>query len=98
MRDLADGALVYRSDHHHRKEGAFAFCSFWLVDALATAGRVGEAQERFEELLKLGNHLSLYAEEIDPATGDFLGNFPQAFTHVGLINSAVKLDALLPEQ
>ncbi len=98
MRDLADGALVYRSDHHHRKEGAFAFCSFWLVDALATAGRVEEARERFEELLRMGNHLGLYAEEIDPATGDFLGNFPQAFTHVGLINSAVKLDALLPEQ
>jgi len=96
MRDLADGALVYRSDHHHRKEGAFAFCSFWLVDALATAGRVEEAWERFEELLRLGNHLGLYAEEIDPATGAFLGNFPQAFTHVGLINSAVKLNSLLP--
>ncbi|MDD5739683.1 MAG: glycoside hydrolase family 15 protein [Candidatus Peribacteraceae bacterium] len=96
MRDLADGALVYRSDHHHRKEGAFAFCSFWLVDALATAGRVEEARERFEELLKLGNHLGLYAEEIDPATGAFLGNFPQAFTHVGLINSAVKLNSMLP--
>ncbi|MDD5041432.1 MAG: glycoside hydrolase family 15 protein [Candidatus Peribacteraceae bacterium] len=97
QRELADGALVYRSDHHHRKEGAFAFCSFWLVDALATAGRVAEARERFEELLRMGNHLGLYAEEIDPATGDFLGNFPQAFTHVGLINSAVKLNALLPQ-
>lgn len=98
MRDLADGALVYRSDHHHHKEGAFAFCSFWLVDALASAGRLGEAKERFEELLRQGNHLGLYAEEIDPQTGDFLGNFPQAFTHVGLINSAVKLDALLKEE
>ncbi|MFA6039524.1 MAG: glycoside hydrolase family 15 protein [Candidatus Peribacteraceae bacterium] len=97
-RELADGALVYRSSAHHRKEGAFGFCSFWLVDALAFAGRVGEARKNFEELLRLGNRLGLYSEEIDPATGAFLGNFPQAFTHVGLINSALYLSRFLGEE
>lgn len=97
QRELADGALVYRSSAHHRKEGAFGFCSFWLVNALAFAGRVGEAREHFEELLRMGNHLGLYSEELDPATGAFLGNFPQAFTHVGLINSAIYLSRFLGE-
>jgi len=95
--ELADGVLVYRSSAHHRKEGAFVFCSFWLVDALAFAGRLQEARRHFEELLRMGNHLGLYSEEIDPATGDFLGNFPQAFTHVGLINSAIYLLRFLGE-
>lgn len=95
QRELADGPLVYRSSDHHRKEGAFGFCSFWLVDALAFAGRIEEARKHFEELLRMGNHVGLYAEEIDPATGAFLGNFPQAFTHVGLINSAVYLSRFL---
>lgn len=102
QRELADGALVYRSSTHHRKEGAFGLCSFWLVDALAFAGRIEEARKHYDELLRMGNHIGLYAEEIDPATGAFLGNFPQAFTHVGLINSAVYLSRFLgvspPEQ
>lgn len=95
QRELADGALVYRSSTHYRKEGAFGLCSFWLVDALAFAGRVGEAHMHFEKLLSMGNHLGLYAEEIDPTSGAFLGNFPQAFTHVGLINSAVYLSRFI---
>lgn len=102
QRELGEGALVHRSSDHHRKEGAFGLCGFWLVDALAFAGRVVEARAHFEELLRMGNHLGLYAEEIDPKTGAFLGNFPQAFTHVGLINSAVYLSRFLgasvPEQ
>lgn len=100
--ELADGPLVYRSSAHHRREGAFGLCSFWLVDALAFAGRTAEARVNFEALLTMSNHLGLYSEEIDPATGAFLGNFPQAFTHVGLINSAVYLSRFLgvpsPEQ
>ncbi|MBI2635732.1 glycoside hydrolase family 15 protein [Candidatus Peregrinibacteria bacterium] len=95
QRELADGVLVYRSSMHHQKEGAFGFCSFWLVNALAFAGRVGEARTHFEKLLQMGNHLGLYAEEIDATTGAFLGNFPQAFTHVGLINSAIYLSRFL---
>lgn len=91
QRELANGALVYRSDEHHGKEGAFGLCSFWLVDALAIAGHLEKAIENFLELLQCANHVGLYAEEIDPKTNAFLGNFPQAFTHVGLINSAAYL-------
>ena len=90
-RELADGPLMYRTDTHQGKEGAFGLCSFWLVDALALAGQTEKATDHFRALLALGNHVGLYAEEIDPKTGAFLGNFPQAFTHVGLINSALYL-------
>ncbi|OGJ57600.1 hypothetical protein A2635_01885 [Candidatus Peribacteria bacterium RIFCSPHIGHO2_01_FULL_51_9] len=90
-KELEEDALVYRSDYHREREGTFIFCSFWLVDALALAGRVTDAVRNFKKLLAHANHLGLYAEEIDPKTGEFLGNFPQAFTHVGLINSAVYL-------
>jgi GH15 family glucan-1,4-alpha-glucosidase len=69
-------------------EGAFLACSFWHVDALALMGRVAEARARLERLLGYANDLGLLAEEIDPASGRQLGNFPQAFSHVGLINAA----------
>lgn len=72
-------------------EGAFLICSFWLVDALLVLGRAERAQALFERLLGKANDLGLYAEEIHPANGMFLGNFPQAFTHLALINSAVHL-------
>jgi GH15 family glucan-1,4-alpha-glucosidase len=72
-------------------EGAFLLCSFWLVDALALSDRRGEAEEIFDSVLEYRNHLGLLAEEVDPDTGMQLGNFPQAFSHIGLINSALYL-------
>ena len=72
-------------------EGAFGIASFWAVDYLAQRGDVDAAMNRFEHLLGFANDLGLYAEEIDPHTGAALGNFPQAFTHVGLINAALVL-------
>jgi GH15 family glucan-1,4-alpha-glucosidase len=74
-------------------EATFITCSFWLVDNLALLGRRGEAQALFEHLLSLRNDLGLLAEQYDPAERRQLGNFPQAFSHVGLINSAHNLAA-----
>ncbi|WP_217913927.1 glycoside hydrolase family 15 protein [Miltoncostaea marina] len=73
------------------REGAFLACSFWLVDALALTGRGGEARRLFERILSLRNDLGLLAEEYDVAGGRMLGNFPQAFSHVALVNSARNL-------
>ena len=73
------------------REGAFLACAFWLVEALCHDRRVDEARERFEQLLTFAGPLGLFAEEVDAATGALLGNYPQAYTHIGLINSAVTL-------
>ena len=75
-------------------EGAFSICSFWLVEALTRAGRIEEAHLKFEKLLGYANHVGLYSEEIGH-TGAALGNFPQAFTHLGLISAAYNLDRAL---
>jgi GH15 family glucan-1,4-alpha-glucosidase len=93
---MRDG-LVYRyraeetDDGLPGGEGAFVICSFWMVDALALAGQVDEAQALFESLIGRANDLGLLSEEVDPATGELLGNFPQGFSHLGLIVSAVNL-------
>jgi GH15 family glucan-1,4-alpha-glucosidase len=73
------------------REGAFILCSFWLADALAMIGRTGEATRLFERLVALRNDVGLLAEEYDPVAGRMLGNFPQAFSHIGLVNTALNL-------
>ena len=101
-RELRYDGLVLRYRHGNDAdplpagEGAFVACSFWLADALAMTGRRGAARELFEELLRLRNDLGLLAEEVDPRTRAFLGNFPQAFSHVGLINTALNLSQQSP--
>jgi len=73
------------------REGAFLLCTFWLADALAMIGRTEEATALFGRLLGLANDVGLLAEEYDPLSGRMLGNFPQAFSHVGLVNTALNL-------
>ncbi len=72
-------------------EGTFLVCSFWLADALHMTGRTKEARELFERLVGLGNDVGLLSEEYDAALGRQLGNFPQAFSHIGLVNTALAL-------
>ncbi|MGQ0571137.1 MAG: glycoside hydrolase family 15 protein, partial [Armatimonadota bacterium] len=72
-------------------EGAFLLCTFWLADNYALAGRFEEARALFERLLAIRNDLGLLAEQYDPRAGRMLGNFPQAFSHVGLVNTARNL-------
>jgi GH15 family glucan-1,4-alpha-glucosidase len=88
---ITDGSFV---DGIPGREGAFSICSFWLVEALTRAGRVDEARLLFEKMLGYANHVGLYAEEIGHG-GEALGNFPQAFTHLGLISAAYNLDRVL---
>ncbi len=98
--ELVSDSLVYRynveasPDGLRGDEGTFSICSFWYVEALTRAGRVDEARLAFEKMLTYANHLGLYSEEIGP-TGELLGNFPQAFTHLALISSAYNLDKAL---
>lgn len=73
------------------EEGAFVMCSFWLVTALSLSGRITEARETFRQVMRYASPQGLLAEEVDPATGELLGNYPQAFSHIGLINAALHL-------
>jgi GH15 family glucan-1,4-alpha-glucosidase len=75
-------------------DAAFVLCSFWLVDNLAWQGRLEEASELYERVCARTNRLGLLPEQIDPTSGAFLGNYPQAISHVGLVSSGVTLDRL----
>ena len=90
---LGRNGLLYRRDNAERREGAFGICSFWAVDNLARRGDVDEAERLFDHLLGYASDLGLFGEEIDPDTGAALGNFPQAFTHIGLINAALAIQS-----
>lgn len=76
-------------------EGTFTMCSLWLAGALVSAGRLEEAKRLFEKVAAVGNHVGLFSEMLDPRTGEFLGNYPQAFTHIALIHTARNLDRAL---
>ena len=99
LRELTSAGeeLVYRyrnEDGIQGGEGVFSICTFWLAEALALSGEHDHAQRIFERMIAHANHLGLYSEELDPATGAFLGNFPQAFTHIALINCAHVMDVM----
>jgi GH15 family glucan-1,4-alpha-glucosidase len=95
--ELVSDSLVYRYDPAaspdglRGSEGTFTICSFWYVDALARSGRLDDARLTFEKMLTYSSHLGLYSEEIAP-TGEQIGNFPQAFSHLALISAAMNLD------
>ena len=96
--ELSDGRFLRRyrgSDGIDCDEGGFVLCGFWLAEALALSGRLNDALEVFHNHLSAGNHLGLLSEEVDPASGEALGNFPQAFSHLGLIQAASRLDLAL---
>ncbi len=102
--ELAAQDLVYRYKRSNNEngvddglpgiEGCFGVCSFWLIEAIARAGEPGEAMRLFKRFLSRGNSVGLWPEEMNPETGEFLGNYPQAFTHIGLINAALTLEEL----
>jgi len=90
--ELAEGGLVHRWTGTTEDEGAFVICSFWLANCLARAGEVDRAREVFDAVVAHANDVGLLSEEVDRRDGTLLGNFPQAFSHVGLINAAWAID------
>jgi GH15 family glucan-1,4-alpha-glucosidase len=104
-RELTVGGFLQRYTQHHDRtdglppgEGAFLACSFWLADNYALQGRYDDARNLFERLLALRNDLGLLSEEYDPVTGRLVGNFPQAFSHIAVINTARHLSSAAPAE
>jgi GH15 family glucan-1,4-alpha-glucosidase len=100
---LVDDSLVYRyrigygaHDGLEGEEGTFSMCTFWYAECLGRSGDLDKARFFFEKMLGYANHLGLYAEELGPR-GEHLGNFPQAFTHLGLISAAYAIDRKLSD-
>jgi GH15 family glucan-1,4-alpha-glucosidase len=95
---LVDRGLMLRYRHDDdfgETTSAFTICSFWWVEALAMMGEVDEARDRFQQILAYANPLGLFSEDVDPSNGRLLGNFPQAYTHVGLIHAAITIGEVL---
>ena len=99
--NLVSDSLVYRYRHEkaaddgfEHGEGTFSMCSFWYIECLSRAGKLQKARLYFEKMIGYANHLGLYAEQLG-FQGEHLGNFPQAFTHLGLITAAFNLDKQL---
>lgn len=98
QREISDGPFVWRYatadgvDGLAGHEGAFLICSFWLVSALAMAGRVEQAERHLDQLRALRNDVGLLSEEYDPDARRLLGNFPQAFSHIGLLHAIFSID------
>jgi GH15 family glucan-1,4-alpha-glucosidase len=93
---LSNKGFLYRyvpeESEFHQPEGVFIICTLWLVNVLAQMGRIDEAEALFSRVTETANDLGLFAEEFDPATGEMLGNFPQALTHLSVINAALNLE------
>ena len=96
QKKLSDQGFLYRyvpeESEFHQPEGVFIICTLWLVNVLAQMGRLAEAEELFSRVTETANDLGLFAEEYDPRTGQMLGNFPQALTHLGVINAIFNLE------
>lgn len=98
VQELGHNGYLYRyrvDDGVGGDEGAFILCGFWLAEALAMAGKVADAEQVFVRHAEASNHVGLLAEEIDPTSGEMLGNFPQGFSHMGLINAAARIDTAM---
>jgi GH15 family glucan-1,4-alpha-glucosidase len=101
QRELMTNGFVHRylpsqtDDGVGGDEGAFTMCSLWLAGSLVTVGRLDEAKEIFERVVHMGNSIGLFSEMVNPTTGELLGNYPQAFTHIALIHTARNLDRAL---